>query len=145
MHAHRYDLLNPDLNLEPAAIVLSRVVSHPRNGWFTADAGSKAVAAEAGDPMVYIIGHPEYEPGHPSEEHLPIDGRGHAVPSRGSPLYLVPRHVCPTVNLAQHALLMDRDESGNLYLTSLADVDARAHDTLLSQPLVSAGFRTSSL
>lgn len=93
--------------------------------------------------MAYIIGHPEFEPGHPSEEHLPVDGRGYSLPKRGSPLYLVPRHVCPTVNLAEHALLMDRDESDRLVLRSLSSVDGRAHDTLLSQPLVSSRLVSS--
>ena len=51
--------------------------------------------------------------------------------------YLVPRHICPSVNLAEKALLIDRDSKGRLYLASVTDVEARAHDMLLSDPLVS--------
>ena len=49
----------------------------------------------------------------------------------------MPRHICPSVNLAEKALLMDRNSNGNLYLASVTDVEARAHDMLLSGPLVS--------
>ena len=40
---------------------------------------------------------------------------------------LVPRHVCPTVNLAEEALLMDEGR-----IVDLVPVSARAHDTRLT-------------
>lgn len=139
-HDYQYELMNGDLDLSPAAVVLSRVISHPRKGWFTLDAGSKALAAESGHPMCYIMGHPEFEPLTPSEEHLPVDARGHKLPQRGSVQYLVPRHICPSVNLAEKAVIMDRGENGELFFHSLSEIEARAHDTLLGQPLRSATF-----
>jgi D-serine deaminase-like pyridoxal phosphate-dependent protein len=116
-----------DLDLLPAALVFSRVVSHPREGRFTCDAGSKSVAAEAGDPCAFALGHPEAVALTPSEEHLPFSSTG-VLPPRGEELYLVPRHVCPTVNLAEQALLVD----GERIVT--ARVEARAHDLLLESP-----------
>ena len=44
-------------------------------------------------------------------------------PRRGDALLLVPRHVCPTVNLAEQALLINGDRS-----TDVIDIAARAHD-----------------
>ncbi|HEV8611870.1 MAG TPA: alanine racemase [Gemmatimonadales bacterium] len=90
-----------------AALVLSRVVSHPTPRRITCDAGHKTVSADAGDPTCVVSGHPDWTPRHPSEEHLPIDlPAGVTLPSRGTPLFLVPRHVCPTVNNFDQAVLV---------------------------------------
>ncbi|MCP3977801.1 MAG: D-TA family PLP-dependent enzyme [bacterium] len=114
----------PDLDLVPAALVLSRVVSRPAQGLVTCDAGSKSIAAEAGDPCAYVLGRPELRALAPSEEHLPLSvSAGHAPP-RGTTLLLVPRHVCPTVNLAREALLV---EGGRL--VDVVPVAAGAHET----------------
>jgi D-serine deaminase-like pyridoxal phosphate-dependent protein len=54
------------------------------------------------------VGHPDWVPRHPSEEHLPIDlPEGSALPARGELLWLVPRHVCPTVNNFDHAVVVE--------------------------------------
>ena len=71
-------------------------------------------------------------------EATPIDGRVarrqrniDAVldvtdPALGSELWLVPRHICPTVNLAEEALIVESDGS-----CSVVRVTARSHDLLL--------------
>jgi D-serine deaminase-like pyridoxal phosphate-dependent protein len=83
----------------PAALVLAAVVSRPRLGRITCDAGNKSVGADAGVPTCAVIGHAEWEPARPSEEHLPIDlPPGAAAPEVGELLYLLPRHICPTIN-----------------------------------------------
>jgi len=114
-----------DLDLVPAAVVFSRIVSHPRSGRVTCDAGSKSIAAEAGDPCAFALGHPGLEALTPSEEHLPFAVKDGQTPERGTELYLVPRHICPTVNLAEQALLVDGEE------IVVSDVRARAHDLLV--------------
>lgn len=119
------DQLAPDLLLEPAALVFSRAVSKPTDRIITCDAGHKAVAADAGPPVACICGHPDFLPLKPSEEHLPIQIPQDAPPiDRGFPLYVVPRHVCPTVNLAESAILV-HDRSP---LVSIVNIEARAHD-----------------
>jgi hypothetical protein len=40
---------------------------------FTCDAGHKAVSADAGVPTGAVVGHTDWKPGKPSEEHLPIE------------------------------------------------------------------------
>jgi D-serine deaminase-like pyridoxal phosphate-dependent protein len=90
-----------------AALVVSTVVSHPTPQRITCDAGHKTVSADAGVPTCGILGHPELEPAGPSEEHLPIDiPPASAAPAIGELLYLLPRHICPTVNNFDHALLV---------------------------------------
>jgi D-serine deaminase-like pyridoxal phosphate-dependent protein len=116
----------PQLGLEPAGVVFTRVVSHPGAARITCDAGSKSVAAEAGSPCAIVVGRPGLVAGTPSEEHLPFEVSSGAVPERGTELYLVPRHVCPTVNLAEEAVLL---EDGRL-LGTIA-IAARSHDTFL--------------
>jgi len=107
-------------------VVLARVVSHPRQGVVTCDAGSKSVAAECGNPMAFVIGHPELLGMSPSEEHLPMSSAAAEPLPLGSVLYLVPRHVCPSVNLAEKALLVRSDGS-----TEAVAVQGRAHELLL--------------
>lgn len=100
--------LPSDYGYRPAAVVVSTVVSRPSPGRFTCDAGHKTVSADSGVPTCAVIGHPEYLPSKPSEEHLPIDVAGDSMaPRLGDALYLVPRHICPTVNNFDHALLVE--------------------------------------
>jgi D-serine deaminase-like pyridoxal phosphate-dependent protein len=125
-HDARSQAENPQLPLRPAALVFTRVVSHPAADRVTCDAGSKSLAAEAGDPCAEVLGHPELVAETPNEEHLPLRVRAGERPRRGTELLLVPRHVCPTVNLAEEAVLI---EGGAV--REVAPVAARAHELLL--------------
>jgi D-serine deaminase-like pyridoxal phosphate-dependent protein len=99
--------LPADAGYRPAALVLATVVSHPGPHRFCIDAGHKSVSADAGDPTCEVIGHSEYTPRHPSEEHLPVDvPAGAPLPPRGELLWLLPSHVCPTVNNFDHAVIV---------------------------------------
>jgi D-serine deaminase-like pyridoxal phosphate-dependent protein len=92
---------------EPAAVVVATVVSQPTAHRVTCDAGHKAVSADAGVPTCTVLGRPELEPDKPSEEHLPINvPAGATIPGIGEHLLLIPRHVCPTVNNFDHALIV---------------------------------------
>ncbi|MGH9522383.1 MAG: alanine racemase [Terriglobales bacterium] len=92
---------------EPAVLVVSRVVSHPGAHIVTCDAGHKTLSVDTGVPNCEVLGHPGLTPLKPSEEHLPIAvPEGVPLPGIGSFLYLVPRHVCPTVNNFDDALLI---------------------------------------
>ena len=127
-HDFQQDELLEDLTLEPAAVLLTRVVSHPTKQIVTCDAGSKSIAAEAGDPCAFAIGHPELTARRPSEEHLPwAVAPGQAQPALGELLYLVPRHICPSVNLAEQALWIDTAGKARI-----VDVVARGHELMLA-------------
>jgi D-serine deaminase-like pyridoxal phosphate-dependent protein len=108
-------------------LVLTRVVSHPRADIVTCDAGHKAVSADAGVPTCVVVGHPELTPLSPSEEHLPIAVKEVAAgPRVGEALYLLPRHVCPTVNNFNDALVVR-----NGIVESVEIVSARGRETPL--------------
>ena len=106
--------------------MFSRVVSHPRDDVVTCDAGSKAIAVDAGDPCAVVLRYPGLRALTPSEEHLPLRVTDGSRPERGCGLMLIPRHVCPTVNLAEEALLVAGGE-----VRSIVPVSARAHETWL--------------
>ena len=105
-----------------AASVLTRVNSRPTDKSFTCDAGSKALAAETTWPIACVAGKNSWVGRHPSEEHFPFDAPKGDAPASGSLLELHPMHVCPTVNLAEQALLLE----GNKPIR-LVSVAARAH------------------
>jgi D-serine deaminase-like pyridoxal phosphate-dependent protein len=115
-----------ELEFVPAALVLARIVSHPTRGIVTCDAGSKSIAAEAGDPCAVALGWPNLQALTPSEEHLPFQVLSGDKPARGHSLLLLPRHVCPTVNLAEEAVLV---QGGRV--VGSAPVTARAHELWL--------------
>jgi D-serine deaminase-like pyridoxal phosphate-dependent protein len=117
----------------PAALVIARVVSHPQRNIITCDAGHKAVSADAGVPTCVVVGHPELTPLSPSEEHLPLAvTEGANSPQVGDILYLLPRHVCPTVNNFDAALIVR-----NGLVESVEEVSARGHEgPLLDQTVV---------
>lgn len=113
-----------EYGLRPAALVLSTIVSHPHDRIFTCDAGHKAVSADAGVPTGAVVGHTDWRPGKPSEEHLPIEiPAGVALPAIGELIYILPRHVCPTVNNFNEAVLV---KDG--HLAGLAPVTARGRE-----------------
>lgn len=131
--------LPAEYGYRPAVLVLTRVVSRPRTGIATCDAGHKAVSADAGVPTCLVVGHPELTPLSPSEEHLPLALEESAAgPRIGEALYLLPRHVCPTVNNFDCALLV-RDGR----IESMEQVAARGREAPLLRSLldsaVSAG------
>lgn len=94
--------ISGDFKLQHAFFLLSTIISKPSQGIITCDLGSKSLACENGDPAAFVVNHPTWVPLHPSEEHLPI-----FIPNlkewenikRGDRIWLIPEHVCPTVNL----------------------------------------------
>ena len=110
---------------QPSALVLATVISHPLPQKITCDAGHKSVSADAGVPTCAVLGHPELTPLKPSEEHLPIEApAGVRPPAIGENLYLLPRHVCPTVNNFDEALMIVDGQ-----VSSIEKVTARGHES----------------
>ncbi len=108
---------------QPAALVVSTVVSHPKPNVITCDAGHKSVSADAGVPTCTVAGRADMIPLKPSEEHLPIEISSGAVPVIGELLYLIPRHVCPTVNNFDDAVIVENGRA-----VGVEHVTARGHE-----------------
>lgn len=88
----------PDLPYQAGAAVMTRVISHPADGYFTLDAGYKAISAEQG-MRGKLIGYPNAEEAFQSEEHWTFrmkSGFENERPHIGEILYVIPWHICPT-------------------------------------------------
>jgi D-serine deaminase-like pyridoxal phosphate-dependent protein len=120
---------------KPAALVVARVVSHPAEDIMTCDAGHKTVSADAGVPTCVVVGHAEVTPLSPSEEHLPLQIKGPSGLRRGELVYLLPRHICPTVNNFDAALLVRNGQ-----LESVEKVSARGREAPLLHPSCTEEF-----
>ncbi|MBK8101521.1 MAG: alanine racemase [Planctomycetes bacterium] len=119
-----------------AVTVQARVISRPTKDRITLDAGSKAIDAAVPDPICVAEGPWRLRALRPSEEHLPMLVEAGEPPPLGTLLRLVPMHVCPTVNLADDAALLEGDD-----VVTVVPVRARGHETL---PAPAGSARLSS-
>jgi D-serine deaminase-like pyridoxal phosphate-dependent protein len=114
----------PDLPFTPAALLLTRVVSHPSPGRICLDLGYKAVASDPVGPRARL---PELDDARMlvhSEEHMVIEtARADSLPI-GTALLAIPTHVCPTVALHRRAYII---EDGQL----VGQWDVTARDRVL--------------
>jgi D-serine deaminase-like pyridoxal phosphate-dependent protein len=109
--ASSLDQLPEAYGLAPAVAVVTRIISHPKPGIATCDAGHKSVSVDSGVPNCVTLGYPELRALKPSEEHLPFEVEGALDgPAIGTVLYLIPRHVCPTVNNFDRAAVVEHGE-----------------------------------
>jgi len=100
----------PDLKFQPAAVLLTRVVSRPERGRVTCDLGYKAVSSEM--PLAGRVAFPQLPDAMPilqNEEHLVLQTAADSVVP-GDVLWAIPRHVCPTVALHREAYVVEGGE-----------------------------------
>ncbi len=105
-YARRY----PDLPFTPAALLLTRVVSHPRPGRLCLDLGHKAVAADPAGARARVLGLDDARPVVHSEEHLVLETPAAASFPIGTPLLAIPTHICPTVALHRRVSVIEDGE-----------------------------------
>lgn len=108
-----------------AALVVSRVISTPADDLITLDAGSKGINPDVPAPHFRALNlDGELEFLVRNEEHQLIRLEpGVKRPNVGDVIYLVPKHVCTTVNMYDEAHVVDGD--GNW--TETWPIDARGH------------------
>ncbi|HEV8544126.1 MAG TPA: D-TA family PLP-dependent enzyme [Verrucomicrobiae bacterium] len=92
-----------DLDFQPAAVLLTRVISKPTPNRLCLDLGHKAVASENPHPRVQFLGFTDAAAVTHSEEHLVIATAQAPQWQVGDVLYGIPRHICPTVALHDFA------------------------------------------
>ncbi|MPZ19299.1 MAG: D-TA family PLP-dependent enzyme [Luteitalea sp.] len=96
----------PDLDFLPAALLLTRVISKPGHDLLCVDLGHKAVASEGPHPRVELLDLPDTRAVGHSEEHLTLETPRAAELPVGASFYGIPWHVCPTVALHDHAVVV---------------------------------------
>lgn len=94
----------PDLPFEPAAFLLTRVISKPVPNRLCLDLGHKAVASENPLPRrVILLDLPNAKPVMHSEEHLVVECAEASEFMVGALIRALPVHICPTVALHAEA------------------------------------------
>jgi D-serine deaminase-like pyridoxal phosphate-dependent protein len=88
-----------DLAFRPAAAILTRVISRPREDLFTLDLGCKAIAADQEGERGIITELPQARPAAHSEEHWVFRLTEAPCPPIGTILHVIPTHICPTTAL----------------------------------------------
>lgn len=101
----------PEQPFEYAALVLTRVISKPKEGIVTIDLGHKAIASENPiDKRVRFLNLTDYELLGQSEEHGVLAVKNWDSIKVGDVFYGVPYHVCPTVNLYDEAYSVENEQ-----------------------------------
>jgi D-serine deaminase-like pyridoxal phosphate-dependent protein len=104
-----YSDICPEQPFEPAAVLLTRVISLPAPQKVCLDLGHKSVAAENEiGKRVYFPDAPFLKPVGQSEEHLVMEAPdGHGF-QPGDVLYGIPYHICPTVALYERLIAIEK-------------------------------------
>lgn len=114
----------PDLPFEPAAALITRVISHPAPGLFTLDLGYKAIASDPKGARGVIPALPQTEAVVQSEEHwvwrVPD---GHERPALGETVYVLPSHICPTTALHKRVLVANGGQVTGSWIVAARDRD----------------------
>lgn len=105
-----YQLGCPEQRFEPAACLLTRVISHPSDTIWCLDLGHKSVAAESEiTKRVYLPALTEYTPISQSEEHLVLTAPATMEKKikPGDVVFGIPWHICPTVALYERVICVE--------------------------------------
>jgi D-serine deaminase-like pyridoxal phosphate-dependent protein len=111
----------PQMDFQPAAVVLTRVVSRPGADCLCLDLGHKAVASEMAHPRVLFPALPDAEALTHSEEHLVIKTARASEFAVGDLLLGVPWHICPTLALHAEVVIIDNERVADAWT-----IEARA-------------------
>lgn len=98
LHDASYAAKYPELGFVAAALLLTRVISRPRDDRFTLDLGYKSIAADPPQPRGRILGHEGARVLLQNEEHW-VWHSPDSLPALGEELLVQPWHICPTVAL----------------------------------------------
>ena len=101
---------------ERALTLHATVVSASHSGFVTLDAGTKAIATDAGEPQVVAGAHPDSHYCFKGDEFGRLDlPEGTPRPAVGDRIVLLPSHCDPTVNLHGTYHLMRGGEAAGLW------------------------------
>ena len=106
----RYATNYPELNFQKAAAVATRVISQTDHYTYCLDLGHKRIASEFSMPRVKLITSAVYKQIGHSEEHMIIKTKKPDVFEVGQVLFGIPYHICPTVALYDHLIVVEEGE-----------------------------------
>lgn len=104
-----YQTLFPEYGFEPAAVVVSRIISLPSDDTICIDLGHKSIASENSiDKRVQFLNAPGLVPIGHSEEHMILRHQREHSYAIGDVLYGIPYHVCPTIALYDAMMIVEK-------------------------------------
>lgn len=106
-----YGTTLPDLDYLPAAALLTRVTSRPLPNRLCLDLGHKSLGSEMPQPRALLLDLPDAKLVGHSEEHLVVETDRAADYPPGTPLYALPWHICPTINLHSEVVLVQNQRA----------------------------------
>ncbi len=106
----RYGSLFKDLKFLPAAVLLGRIVSKPKENLICFNLGHKAVAAEMDFPRLKILNYNKTQQIAQSEEHLVVETSENNKYNVGDICYAIPNHICPTVPKYDKVFTVDNNK-----------------------------------
>jgi D-serine deaminase-like pyridoxal phosphate-dependent protein len=112
-----YSDICPEQPFLPAALVVSRVISLPEKDKICTDLGHKSIAAENDiQRRAWFINAPELKLLSQSEEHGIAEAGNEHQYKPGDVLYVMPYHVCPTVALYDHMVVIENNLAGESWI-----------------------------
>jgi D-serine deaminase-like pyridoxal phosphate-dependent protein len=110
LYDHGYGSRFADLSVfQPAALLLTRVVSRPTPTRLTFDLGYKAVASDPSlENRCVLLDFPPYQVVVQNEEHLVVETPAAGSYPVGHVAYAVPTHICPTCALHKSAVVVEQ-------------------------------------
>jgi D-serine deaminase-like pyridoxal phosphate-dependent protein len=114
----------PDLGFEPAALVLTRLISKPGVNRVCLDLGHKAIAAEMPPPRAQFLNLEDAKAVMHSEEHLVVETARTGL-KLGDCLYGIPWHICPTVALYSEAVVIEKGRIAGRWKVAARDREVR--------------------
>jgi D-serine deaminase-like pyridoxal phosphate-dependent protein len=103
-----YNTKFKDMKYTPGGAILTRVISCPKEGYFTLDLGHKHISTDSKGGPGKLIGVEAVELPL-SEEHWPFKS-DKIIPKVGDVMYVVPSHICPTTALYDEILVAENSE-----------------------------------
>jgi D-serine deaminase-like pyridoxal phosphate-dependent protein len=105
-----------------AALIITRVISHPDRTKLCLDVGHKSISAENElSKRIYFLNAPELMPVSQSEEHLVVDAGENHKYKIGDILYGLPHHICPTVALYERGITIENQTISGEWLNIARD------------------------
>ncbi|MCC6724561.1 MAG: D-TA family PLP-dependent enzyme [Saprospiraceae bacterium] len=106
-----YSDICPEQPFQPAAWLVTRVISRPDATKICLDLGHKSVAAENEiNKRIFFPEYPNLIPIGQSEEHLVMEAGANHGFNVGDVLIGIPYHICPTVALYERAFILENDK-----------------------------------
>ncbi|WP_437201188.1 D-TA family PLP-dependent enzyme [Planctomicrobium sp. SH664] len=122
LHDSGYSAYGDLSPFQPAAMILTRVISRPAENIVTFDVGTKSVASDP--PLgnrLYFPALPDSKQIRHNEEHLVVESPAASRFRPGDWTLAIPRHVCPTIALHRFATIIENGQIVDEWLVTARD------------------------